>query len=474
MSCYRCSKSVVLILIVGICVLSHGCGSSTTASVTAPTPSPPSSQPPSVASSTPEGILLIRSTPTSDLTVLSFSVTVSQVMLEPGNVSLLAKPVSIELHRLQVEPSLLAAIPLPTGTYSALTLSFSDAKLTTLNSSGETSGACNTSAICNYSPSLTATSVTLTGQPFPIVSTDDGPPTLLLDFNLAQSLSGSTDVTPVLSLQQLTAANINAVDASAKQAVGSITYTGGDDIVDGAWLNLVTTSGTIFHIDDSSTDYIDGSLCGLTYCVQDRLAESDLKFSIAGLSPSATRIILKPDGPPEVEGIITAVDSASQFDMVVLHQAPAANGLAVGAPLRVNLQSGALIELVDTDPHKEGITGLTFQSPRDLSVGQVVSVRAQSTPIGTPLALDADRVRLKSVALTGRVQSVHGTNQLTVDHVPANFATTQVEVMLALNSNFDGISSLSNLAANDTVSVSGFLFKTPGGPVLLLEGIRKR
>jgi hypothetical protein len=43
-------------------------------------------------------------------------------MLGPGNVSLVANPVSVEIHRLQVDMSLLANLPIASGTHNSLTV----------------------------------------------------------------------------------------------------------------------------------------------------------------------------------------------------------------------------------------------------------------------------------------------------------------------------------------------------------------
>ncbi len=50
----------------------------------------------------------------------------------------------------------------------------------------------------------------------------------------------------------------------------------------------------------------------------------------------------------------------------------------------------------------------------------------------------------------------------------------QIQVRTNAETSFLGISTVGALNVGDTVSLSGFLFKTAGDPVLLAEGIRKR
>src|SRR5579863_1365052 len=51
--------------------------------------------------------MVMTDTPPAGVSVLSFQVTLSSATLTPGNVSLLASPVSVEVTRLQTEQTLL-------------------------------------------------------------------------------------------------------------------------------------------------------------------------------------------------------------------------------------------------------------------------------------------------------------------------------------------------------------------------------
>jgi hypothetical protein len=274
-----------------------------------------------------------------------------------------------------------------------------------------------------------------------------------------------------MTVQQLL---LSALDQGplVKQVDGSIVYTGGDDIIDGAFFDLLTNSWALYSIDDSYAQYVDGSLCGKVYCVQDKIAEVDLTLLNKNDSYSeARRVTLKPPDVPELEGVIVSVNNDTQFDMVLLHQVPPATTVAVGDVLRINLQNGATIEAVDPNL---GTTGYLFSAPSDLLFGQVVTARALSNPSGTPLGVATDRVRLKSGVLTGRVKSIVGPTDFVLDNLPANFSSTQIQVHTVVQTTLLGISSVSNLQVGDTASVSGFLFKTAGDPALLAEGVRKR
>lgn len=422
--------------------------------------------------------LLIRDTPPAGVAVLSFSVTITGAVLQPGNVNLVTNPVSVEINRLQVDTSLLASLPIPSATYDSLTVAVANPVLTILNQSAAAIGSCASSAICKLSPALAVSTFIFAGQPFPVTSNNASAPVLLLDFDLSQSLSDLGTINPVMTVQQPVLPNSAPLDVSlppgglsVKEVAGNIIYTGGDDIVDGAIFDLVTTNmGTLKSVDDFFAQYVDGVLCGGFFCVQDKVAEVNLLL-FAGTSWEAKSVTLKPPDQPELEGVIVAINGDTQFDLVLLHQAPSAAGLEIGDVVRINLQSGATIEAVDIDPRTNG---LLFSAPADLSVGQVVTARALSAPSGSPLAVITDRVRLKSGALTGHVKSILNATDSVVDSLPGNFPSAQIQLRTNAQTGFQGISGVPALHVGDTVSVSGFLLKTTGDPVLLAEGVRKR
>ena len=434
------------------------------ATVTIASPPPPA---------TPTSTLLIEATPPAGVTVLSFSLTIMGAALEPGAVPLVTSPVSVEINRLQFETSLLANVPIPAGTYSGLSLTLASPVLTILNNSAAPVGSCASGAICTLNPALVVSSVDLTGQPFPISYDGKSPFILLIDLDLSKSLSLSNlrSLNPSLAVQQIQPAALDQ-GLFVRQVAGSINYTGGDDVVDGALFDLLTSMGTLHGVSDFSAQYIDANLCGRFYCVQNKIAEVDLTLPTKSDSFwEARRVTLKPPDQPELEGVIVAITNASQFDLILLHQGPPETGLQLGDTVGINLQVGATIEAIDTNL---ATTGLLFSAPSDLLIGQVVTLRALSAPDGTPLSVATDRVRLKSGALTARVKSVLNATNFVVNNLPGNFPSGQIQVRTDVQTSFVGISSPGALNVGDTVLISGFLLKTSGDPVLLAEGVRKR
>ena len=163
--------------------------------------------------------------------------------------------------------------------------------------------------------------------------------------------------------------------------------------------------------------------------------------------------------PPELEGIVVAVDGQSGFDMVVQHQVPSASGINVGDLVHLDLTSDVTLGVVDTD----SLQGFSFGKPADLTVGQVVTARISSGLSGTPATGNTDRVRLKAGVLTGHVQSFTNANQFVLTGLAGDFPAREIQVI-----------GQTNAKLGDLVSVSGYLLNGTGTPALVAEAIRIR
>jgi hypothetical protein len=422
--------------------------------------------------------LLIGDTPADGVAVLSFSVTVTGAVLEPGDLALVKTPVSVEINRLQVETTLLADLSVPASNYTSLTVTFSNPQLTILNNTGAPIGTCANGSICELRPVLSASSVSLSGAPFPLGSDASTSFVLLLDFDLSKAISSDlATISPALTAQRLVGQNATHL-VGVKQVVGTVVSEGGDS-ADGIFFNMSTNIG-LLGVNDDNTQYVDagGRNCRVdfgetSFCLLGQLIELDARL-FAPRSYEAQRVIVIPSNDAELEGVIVAMDGSTQFDMVLLHEVPDVAGVEIGNLVRVNLAPGATFEAVDTDLTS---AGLLFSAFSDLLLGQVVSVRVGSAPSGTPPAINADRVRLKSGAFTAKVRAKLNSTDFIVDNLPGNFAIKQIQVRTNALTGFTSstnISGLADLNVGDTVSLSGFLIKTAGDPVLLAEGVRKR
>lgn len=446
------SKATTLGLAFSVICLLVGCGGNAQPGRSMSNTTPANPPAPSVSGGT-GVVLLVEQTPVFGFTVLSFSLTVTAAWLEPGDVPLLSQAVTIETNRLQVETGFLTNKSAPIGTYNNLQLNIANPSLTILNTSGGDIGSCKSGAICNYEPALSRSSISVTGPGFPVTGSFD---VLLVDFDLANSIVDPSNINPVITVRASTDAK---QVLQVKQIAGSVTYTGGDAIVDGATFDLATESGIIQGVVDFWAQYVDGTVCGFVFCTQGKIAEVDMGVPGQGTFWVARRVTLKPMAPPELEGIVVAVNGQSGFDMVVQHQVPSASGISIGDLVHLDFTSGATLEVTDTN----SLQGFSFGKPADLTVGQIVTARISSAPSGAPPAASTDRVRLKSGVLTGRVQSITNANQFVLDGLAGDFPAKEIQVI-----------GQTNAKLGDLVSVSGYLLNGTGTPVFSAETIRIR
>src|ERR1017187_1228918 len=155
-----CPKGTIVLLI--LCAGFAGCRGNSTLS----------SQ--NQSSGTAPVVLALTDSPPTNVTILSAEVTLTGVTLNPGNVPLLASPATLELTRLQTDVAYLSTTSVNAGSYTSLTLTFSNPTLTIENDTGSslaTGGnnpACSAGAICTIQSVATNLSTTITPLAFTV------------------------------------------------------------------------------------------------------------------------------------------------------------------------------------------------------------------------------------------------------------------------------------------------------------------
>src|SRR6516164_6968443 len=158
-----------LILVSGVLTLA-GCGGGSNS--TATLPSSPSSPQQGAA----QASISLHDMPPTGVTVLSFQATISGMTMQPGNVSVLSSPITLEMTQLQGMSAYMGTVSLPVGTYTGMTITLSNPQMTFLNNTGGMMGSggmmggsgCANGQVCQLSPTLSSSSVSVTGSPFPI------------------------------------------------------------------------------------------------------------------------------------------------------------------------------------------------------------------------------------------------------------------------------------------------------------------
>lgn len=444
--------------------------------------------------------MAIHDTPPAGVTILSFEIHVTGASLQPSDSSKAAVPLvthdtEFELRHLEVESALLSTANVPPDTYSSLSLTFAHPEMTIQNGSGQTitvgGTSCAANAICELEPSLSSASLTVNSSPFPITLTANSGLSFDVDFDINSSVQADLSVTPAVNV---TTKVINAneemddIDDLAGQitAVGTNQFTlmtlGGQSDV------IQTTTNTQFDDFDHAGCTANNFSClqngqivrvHLSVMDEDESGDDDSMMmtttSSAGLV--AKEVKLEDHFAKEFEGQIISVNAAAnQFSMVVDDEDEAIQGMSLGNVVTVTVNAGATFD-VDAD-NLSIPSGLQFLSINDVIAGQSVEIDPVGLSASTSgISVETDHVRLRRTHVTATILSIAGAN-LTLTNLPSFFTSagiTQIQVQTSSATEFeDGLSGLSGLAANDTISVVGLLFNSATQPVLLAEKIRQR
>src|SRR6266571_5747194 len=112
--------------------------------------------------------------PPTGVTLLSLQATVTGISMQPGNVSLLNSPMSLEMSRLQGMSAYMGTVSVPAGNYTGMNVTLTNPRMTFLNGTGGTMdgmmgrGTCANGQICQLTPTMMASSINITGSPFPL------------------------------------------------------------------------------------------------------------------------------------------------------------------------------------------------------------------------------------------------------------------------------------------------------------------
>jgi hypothetical protein len=329
-------------------------------------------------------------------------------------------------------------------------------------------------------------------SPFPLLITHGQNTGLAIDVNIAKSLTVNAQ-TQAIEAVNLGAANVltammlppassslqsatldfvedvtgivSSVDA-ATQSVTIQTATKGPITAIAGTSTTVSPNCTTFNLGSTFTCAKQGQVASL-----DTILNADGTFTLAEYDPLATK-------PGDwIEGIIGLPPSSpTQFQLVTNDFVVAPDSSLIGK----NLELGAPVSvtLVNPKPFVVDTKNLlvpntTFAGAMDASVlapGQTLAVHVVSfTPSTgtTPAAASVDFVYLRFTRVSGSVASAAPPNTFAMQSFPSFFGlTVPVTVQLSNVSpgtNFDGVSSASDLVSGQTASIRALYFGPPTG-----------
>jgi hypothetical protein len=459
--------------------------------------------------------LTFHDTPPSGVAVTSFEVTITGAVLQPGNVSLLSAPgQSVELTQFQANSGFLSTTAkAATGTYTSLTITYANPKLTILNDTGvsqtidgQTCAAGQSCVISSPTVSGTLTNTItgfLTGTP-PAASASviigANQPTLLeVDVNLNNIIQPTTQSNFSLDFSKSGAVTANQLLASqATSPIGSLELSGAISTISAVGSNpnqftLVASTGQTFtNIQAVTTTQFAFQRANcvandFTCLAVGQVVDVQLQILGSGAFQAAEVDFDDAASTQQVSGTIVSVNGAppTSFQMIVHNSVPALASVPVGTPATVTISNTATFFINDgLFVLPSGSQTFTFASSADLLVGQEVEARVSGavTP-GPPATFTTDRFALEQTQLNATLFNANsGTLSFFMNALPALFMSPVVQIQVfttgqtQLQTTPTGSFNDLTIATfpNNVFSVGGFLFNSsnPNIPNLVAEVVR--
>ena len=200
----------------------------------------------------------VSDTPPTAVTVLSFQVQIASAVLQPGNVSILPRAVTVDLAQLASDTGFLASEVIGSGTYTSMTLTLANPQVTLMNNTSAALSlngqSCAVGAVCTYVPALDSASVTISSGVFPLTVSASSSTGLNLDLSIPDLLQSDLSVTlangNAANLSLLPAATKAAQQAEIADVLGTVTSVSGSSVdvttAFGDSLVLTTSGSTVY------------------------------------------------------------------------------------------------------------------------------------------------------------------------------------------------------------------------------------
>lgn len=472
----------IAVLGLNMSLLVGGCGSGT------------STQSPQTPSANATVNFVVTDTPPANVTVLAFQIQITGATLEPGNVSLLPRPVTVDLAQLVSDTGFLASTVTDSGTYTSLTLTYANPQVTILNNSASSiiiaGQTCSAGAVCTFSPALNQASVTISNGVFPLTVQANSETGLNLDLSIPDLLQSDLSVT----LANGTSVNLSLLpqpSSSTSQQAEVDDVFGTITAISGSQISMTTALGdSLVVTSSSSTKYnYPTSICstaGSSCLSTGQLVTADLSLLGDGALALNSVSYVGSSGSPFVKGLVLSTNTgAATPSMEILVQRAENEPSILAGQIATVFLPAQTAYTVGTAAYP-AVSGGAFSSALDLMAGQELIVGIGSNLVSGPApTFNAGPVLLESSQLIGRVVSIDtGTSSLSVNSLSGLFTWTppavqQMAIQTDATTDFVGFSStsLNGLSVGQFVAAKGPLFNTTGSngdPTISAIQLRKR
>jgi hypothetical protein len=434
----------------------------------------------------------------SGMTVTSFEVTISGAVLEPGDVSLVSTPETVELTQLQTNSVFLSTTQVAAGSYTSLAVTYSSPQFTVTNNSGAAvpipGGQCAASATCVVSNPSVANSTGTVSFSTPVTVSASNQTLVEFDVNLntivQSNLSLDFSQSAGATVAQTTNGSGTLSTIDTVEVAGEVTSVGANTFhitsTQGQTFTVATTAGTnatVFEFGRDNCAANDfqcvstGQIVDVTLNLQSdgqTFDAAEVDFDDAANTQQVSGTIVGQTGSPP-----TAVE------IVVHNTIPPVSTLPPGAVVNVTIGGSASYVVNNGSFVLPSGLNLSFASTSDVIIGQEVEARVESgTSIsnGTPPSFTTDRLALEQTQLEAVVSQIDSTATpypfFILNTLPALFSDAPVNATSQLVIEDTGSAqpsgtisyqefnpspgSINSLTLQQDVTVGGFLFNTTG------------
>jgi hypothetical protein len=413
---------------------------------------------------------VVTDTPSTAITVLSFQLQIASAVLQPGNVSLLPKPVTVDLAQLVSDTGFLASTVIDSGTFTSLEISYTNPQVTIQNNTAGTltlaGQSCLAGAVCTFAPVLNNANVTISNGVFPLTLTASSSTGINLDLSIPDLLQSDLSVT-FANGSSVNLSLLGSGPARIDDVLGTVTS------VSASQVHLTTAFGDSLVLDEASTSLYNypSSVCasasaacvttGQTVAVDASLG-GDGSFVIDSLG------YLGPSGASLAKALVLGSSSSSDTAQLLLRRNVNASSLTPGEIATVTLSPTATYSVATAS--YPSVSGASFAGIQDLLPGQEVIVDVGSDLVaGAAPTFTTSAVFLQSSQVIGDVATVESaTSALTIDSLTGLFTDSGLHlqslgVQADASTTLVGFANLSAIVPGQLIAAKGPLLNVAGG-----------
>lgn len=462
-------------VVVAAAVLLNGCTGVTVASQAA------------IAQATSASVSVVaQSTPSKTTSVQSLRVQVTSAVLSPGNVQLVKTPVTLDLANITTGSALLSMAAAPAGTYTGLTITFSNPYLSITNTTGSSitlpSGACSAQSTCSFTPVLKNDQADVTTGVFPLVLTAEKPDSFAVTMAVAKILQSddSLDFSSGVDTGVDQTGTSGGTGATGNEPLDSTL--GVVQSVANGQLILLSESNDVspsIAIDSATVFQFPSMICSannVTCLAPGEIVVAALSLTSAGLVHADSISFADRANARLLEGTILSVTPASSsFQILVNKSFGFASGLSPDeSSVTVTLQGSTFFGINSVG--YPAVAGANFSDMGGMLAGQSVLVDVSSASqlpnVWSSQVLLADSSSSGTISALGN-GSMFTLTSYSAEQDNASPLSSQVTVLTDAGTMYRNVTPASflSLANGQSVSATGPLFNALPAPILAASQI---